>query len=154
MFATDPYLISQAYNQGHTPSALQHYYGARLRGQLSRVWSALTGRSCALHELSAVTHKAKVGGRQLAGILAVRIGQIRGTEGRPDDFDCDFNPLTDHTRARWLSVFTALARGTELPPVELIRAGNTYYVRDGHHRISAARTLGQQYIEAVVTAWA
>jgi ParB-like chromosome segregation protein Spo0J len=31
--------------------------------------------------------------------------------------------------------------------------GDTYYVRDGHHRISVARVLGQQYIDARVTIW-
>jgi len=28
-----------------------------------------------------------------------------------------------------------------------------YFVRDGHHRISVARALGQAYIDAEVTVW-
>jgi ParB-like chromosome segregation protein Spo0J len=38
-----------------------------------------------------------------------------------------------------------------LPPVDLVELDGTYYVRDGHHRISVARSLGQDYIEAEIT---
>ena len=44
-------------------------------------------------------------------------------------------------------------RGRSLPPVELIQLGDAYFVRDGHHRISAAAALGQQEIDAQVTVW-
>lgn len=40
--------------------------------------------------------------------------------------------------------------GVSFPPVELIRLGNAYLVRDEHHRISVARTLGINGIEAVM----
>jgi len=43
--------------------------------------------------------------------------------------------------------------GTPLPPVELVQVGDVYFVRDGHHRISVARTVGQRDIEAEVTVW-
>jgi hypothetical protein len=34
--------------------------------------------------------------------------------------------------------------------VALIQVGDVYFVRDGHHRISVARALGQAYIDAKV----
>jgi len=37
--------------------------------------------------------------------------------------------------------------------VELIQVGDVYFVRDGHHRISVARALGQRDVEAEVTLW-
>ena len=40
-----------------------------------------------------------------------------------------------------------------LPPIELIRVGGEYYVRDGHHRLSVAHALGEHFIEAEVTVW-
>jgi hypothetical protein len=147
MFASDSFLISQVYDQSKASRALQQYRMARVRGQLNHLWSALTGRSRSLHRLP----KTTAGGQRFAGLQAVPLRQIRGTEGRTDDFDRDFNPLTDHTRARWLSVFTAWEKDVALPPVELIGVGETYFVRDGHHRISVARALGQDYIERVVT---
>jgi hypothetical protein len=32
----------------------------------------------------------------------------------------------------------------------LIQIGDTYFVRDGHHRISVAQALGQKEIEAEI----
>jgi hypothetical protein len=80
----------------------------------------------------------------------VPIDRIRGSENRCGDFDQDFRPLQGHTRERWLSVATARMSGVCLPPVELLAVGDEYYVRDGHHRISVAHTLGEQFIEATV----
>jgi len=40
-----------------------------------------------------------------------------------------------------------------MPAVELIKVGEVYAVRDGHHRISVARALGEDFIDARVTAW-
>jgi uncharacterized protein (DUF1015 family) len=37
--------------------------------------------------------------------------------------------------------------------VVLIQVGDVYFVRDGHHRISVARALGQEELEAEVTCW-
>jgi hypothetical protein len=44
-------------------------------------------------------------------------------------------------------------QGTPLPPVELIQTGETYFVVDGHHRISVAKAFGEQSIDAEVTIW-
>jgi hypothetical protein len=76
--------------------------------------------------------------------------RIRGSEGRSDDFDCDFNPLHTRTRDRWMSVAIARSQGETLPLVELIQLGEDYFVRDGHHRISVARELSEEYIDAIV----
>jgi hypothetical protein len=35
-----------------------------------------------------------------------------------------------------------------LPPVQIIQTYEGYFVRDGYHRISVARALGQAAIEA------
>ena len=43
-----------------------------------------------------------------------------------------------------------LEEGREPPPVRLTRAGETLYVRDGRHRITAARVAGHVLIEAEV----
>jgi hypothetical protein len=43
-----------------------------------------------------------------------------------------------------------MMNGITLPPVELIKVGQDYFVRDGHHRISVSRMLGYGSIDAVV----
>ena len=83
-----------------------------------------------------------------AGVVNIPLSRIVGSEGRADDFDGAFNPLTDHTRDRWINIAAAVGSGASMPPVELIQAADGYYVRDGHHRISVARATGQATIEA------
>ncbi len=81
-------------------------------------------------------------------IVSVPIQQIKGSLGRSEDFDVDFNPLNERSRSRWISIATAVRKGTPMPAIELIQVGNTYYVRDGHHRISVARSMDQEAIDA------
>ena len=52
-----------------------------------------------------------------------------------------------------MSVAGAQLQDVPLPPVDLIQVGDRYFVRDGHHRISVARTLGQHFVEAEVTVY-
>jgi hypothetical protein len=87
------------------------------------------------------------------GILSVALSDIVGSEGRSCDFDSDWRPLNDASQARWMSISMARESKTPLPPVALIEVDGKYYVRDGHHRISVARSLGNEYIEALVTIW-
>ena len=44
-----------------------------------------------------------------------------------------------------------MRRGEALPPVDLMKIGEIYFVRDGHHRVSVARALGARDIDAYVT---
>ena len=87
------------------------------------------------------------------GAMAVPISQIQGSEGKSEEFDAEFRPLKPFSRDRWVSVAVALLQGKALPPVELIKVGQQYFVRDGHHRISVARAYGQYDVDAVVTVW-
>jgi hypothetical protein len=50
-------------------------------------------------------------------------------------------------------VETALQAGVKLPPAQLIRVGDTYFMLDGHHRVSVAQARGELEIEVEVTVW-
>jgi uncharacterized membrane protein YfbV (UPF0208 family) len=80
----------------------------------------------------------------------VPIGQIIGSAGRYQDFDRAFLPVQDRTRARWESIDIAHYADVILPPVELYKMGEVYFVKDGNHRVSVARERGQEYIDAYV----
>lgn len=69
----------------------------------------------------------------------------------PGEFDDQFHPTREEGRTRWLGVAIARLSGRDLPAVCLIELDGFYYVRDGHHRISVAQALGQQYIDAEIT---
>ena len=128
------------------------YAHARKRGNWGKILSVLSGRLCRLRALDEVSEARAARFRRRPGIQIVPIDQIRGSEGRSRDFDCAFYPVQDHNRERWLGVAMARQEEKSLPPVELIQVGDIYFVRDGHHRISVARALGQPVIEAEVLA--
>jgi hypothetical protein len=129
------------------------YQLARNRGRRGQLWSKVAGGSRSLLDLKRVTVACQIVARRDAGRRLVPVAQIRGSEGRVDDFDRDFNPLSDRTRKRWLGIAAARERGKALPPVSLVKVGEVYFVTDGHHRISVASAFGQEEVEARVTEW-
>jgi hypothetical protein len=129
------------------------YSRARDRGRWRQVWSTLIGRHHCLLSLNEIEATCTVHAHHYVGIRMVPIRQIRGSNGRSDDFDCDFNPLQDYNKERWLNVIAARWQGKALPPIELAEVRGVYFVLDGHHRISVAQALGQQDIEAKVIVW-
>lgn len=131
--------------------AAQQYWNGRFAAAWHNFTAAITGRSNRLQSLSDVSEHTTQ--RRYAGVHAVAIDQIRGSEGRTDDFDAQFRPLRSHNMDRWIGVAAAWMRGVSLPPVDLVQVGDSYFVRDGHHRISVARMAGQATIDAAVTVW-
>jgi len=129
------------------------YRSTRTNANRRKFWSWLTGDSRSLLDLGTVEAQCSIQSRCYAGIQTVPISQIQGSEGRSQDFDAEFRPLQSRTRDRWVGIATAGYMGRTLPPVELIQVGDLYFVRDGHHRISVARAMGQEGIEAEVTVW-
>jgi hypothetical protein len=85
------------------------------------------------------------------GLKVVPIAAIVGTVDRERDFDRHFRPTSGRVRARWEQIAAAMRRGDPLPPVDLIKIGEIYFVRDGHHRVSVACALGHDDIDAYVT---
>lgn len=141
------------YNNPQSEAASGLYTRACKRGQRGQLWASLTGHSRGLLALGQVHAAGSVEVQGDNGIRSVSIDRICGSENRSTDFDRDFNPLREHNRDRWLSIAQARQRGRALPPVALIQVGDLYFVRDGHHRISVARALGQKAIEATVVVW-
>jgi hypothetical protein len=80
----------------------------------------------------------------------VAIDQIVGSVGRYRDFDRAFLPRQVRTRGRWESIDRAYLEGVELPPIELYKIGETFFVKDGNHRVSVARERGQAFVDARV----
>jgi hypothetical protein len=126
-----------------------HHQGVR-----RQLWSRLTGRRQCLLNLAEVQQHLTIHTRTYAGVRLVPIDRICGSENRCADFDADFRPLKHHSQSRWASIALAHQQDIALPPIELVQINDRYFVRDGHHRISVARTLGQREIEAEVTVWA
>ena len=89
-------------------------------------------------------------GETYRGIQEVPIKQIVGSEDRFRDFDRAFLPRQAHTAGRWKNIDRAFLSDVILPPIQLYKVGNVYFVKDGNHRVSVARERGAEYIDAEV----
>ncbi|WP_051324257.1 ParB N-terminal domain-containing protein [Candidatus Solirubrobacter pratensis] len=85
------------------------------------------------------------------GLQIVPLDAIVGTVDRAVDFDRGFRPTSARLRSRWERIAAAQRRGEALPPISLFQVGDLYFVRDGHHRVSVAKSLGHEDIDAYVT---
>jgi len=133
--------------------AVRDFERLHQQGLHRRFWSGMTGRRHTLLNLHDVEKHTHIDTRSHAGVRLVPIAQICGSEGRCGDFDADSRPFKRHTQGRWVGIALARQQDVALPLVELVQIGDIYFVRDGHHRISVARMLGQGEIEAEVTVW-
>ncbi|MGB7537951.1 MAG: hypothetical protein WBM17_05395 [Anaerolineales bacterium] len=91
--------------------------------------------------------------RRYRGTMDIPVEQIVGSVDRGADFDRSFRPLAPHLRDRWISVYL-LAGESGWPPIRVFKAGDRYYVEDGHNRVSVARWFGMQTIRAEVWKYA
>jgi hypothetical protein len=137
----------------HAMQALQLYRKACREGLVKKLRRLISRKSNCLLDLNALRPNIQLRGSSYAGLQTVDIHKIQGTEGRCLDFDADFRPLHEGIRQRWLSIATARLENQTLPAISLIQVGALFFVRDGHHRISVARMLGELSIEAEVIAW-
>ena len=89
------------------------------------------------------------------GLQTVPLDQIAGTavEGNAQRGG-DFLPLrewrSDDWRARWQRILRAADTLANLPPVELLKLGDEYWVVDGHNRVAAGLYTGQVELDADV----
>jgi len=84
------------------------------------------------------------------GLQTVPINLIVGSEGRYHDFNKYFLPKADYLRSRWERVDEAHLKDIILPSILLYEIGGVYFVRDGNHRVSVAKTKGVEFIDAEV----
>lgn len=131
-------------------TSADEFFKARFRATLRGVITRLLRKGNRLLSLDTVLDGALVKGQHALGLRTVPINEIVGSSGRADDFDRAFYPRKNTTQERWVRINRAKQTGVELPPVELRKIGEQYFVMDGHHRISVARLRGQRYIDAQV----
>jgi hypothetical protein len=123
---------------------------ARWKALLHDLFAGIRGRPVDLLSFEEV--RERLGLRHVVdrGTQDVPLESIVGSLGREREFTRDFLPRSDSLRGRWLDVLR-LTRSLEgFPPVELYRVGDVYFVVDGHHRVSVARSIGSPAIEAHV----
>ena len=96
-----------------------------------------------------VQRKLRLNQNAYRGLQQVPLDQIVGSVGRYHDFTRTFLPLVESDSERWQRV-AELQMEAGLPPVDLYKVGDSYFVKDGNHRVSVARHFGATSIEAYV----
>jgi hypothetical protein len=126
---------------------------ARRQRALARLAAALRRAEDVNHILpfeEVVQAVGRTGERRL-GEQVIPLDSIVGTVDRSREFDRSFRPTSPRVRQRWERINLAQRKGTALPPIDVYRIGDMHFVKDGHHRVSVARALGQRDISAYVT---
>jgi hypothetical protein len=97
-----------------------------------------------------VRDRVTMEGESYRGMREVPVDQIVGSVDRFRDFDRRFLPKRKNTANRWKSIDRAYHQDVVLPPIQLYKVGDIYFVRDGNHRVSVAREHGVAFIDAEV----
>jgi hypothetical protein len=124
---------------------------AHLKAFLNETLSWITKSSNDLLPFDDVRRMLPLKGQYDLGNKEIPIDHIVGSVNRFNDFDRAFLPRQTNTRSRWMSVDRARIQDISLPPIEVYKIGDVYFVRDGNHRVSVARENGQAFIDAYVT---
>src|SRR5256714_667238 len=133
--------------------AIEDFDSARARAFWRKVRSVLTGRAGRLRSIEPALRAAGLEGRAFGGVYEIPVDKIAGSvapDAKAADFDATFLPVNRRMRDRWARIYQAMVEGDELPPIDVYKVDDRYYVIDGHHRVSVARNLDRPTINARV----
>jgi nucleotide-binding universal stress UspA family protein len=131
--------------------AINDFQAARLKAGIQEVLARITGKSTKLLSYEEVAEKLKLRIRVERGVQHIPLDAIVGSVGRYTDFTRTFLPRSDKDQERWSHVKAAfMESSTGLPPIEVYKVGEAYFVVDGNHRVSIARQEGMISIEGHV----
>ena len=129
-------------------SLADKFYALQTPARRDSLFAKLTGQSTNLAMFPEQASQ-KSPNRKYIGVNDIPIEQIVGTLNRNSDFDNKFRPLKSYLRDRWVNAYLSLENG-DWTPIVVHKVGEEYYVEDGHHRVSVARSLGRTCIEAKI----
>ncbi len=90
--------------------------------------------------------------QKFKGVEAIPIEKIVGSLGRYNDFNDEFLPQNNRISPKYENVKDAMMGGKILPPIKVYQIFDSYFVIDGHHRVTVAKKeLNAAAIDAEVT---
>lgn len=120
---------------------------AKVVSAVEDVLSVMRGVPNELVPFDWVRHLAPHGEHHL-GLQSIPVDAVIGSVDRYREFTRHFLPREEYLDERWIAIREAQLRGRELPPIQVYKVGQLYFVKDGNHRVSVARRNGQKYIDA------
>lgn len=103
-----------------------------------------------IKEFKTIEKEEELTNKIYLGVREIPIDKIIGTVEKAEDFDKDFNPTREDSRMRWVSVYMKYLESGSLPLVILYKVRDEYYVYDGNHRVSVAKSLNFHSVDAEV----
>ena len=90
------------------------------------------------------------------GVQTIDVDKVVGTAvGPANQRGSDFLPLKPFRSRNWAARWQRIGRASDrlaiLPPIDVLRYGDTHWVLDGHNRVAQAMYSGQAAIDADVT---
>jgi len=138
-------------NQYQFHAAVQDFQSARQRAAIQEILARITGKSTQLLSYEDVAEKLKLRTRTERGVQHIPLDAIIGSVGRDSDFTRTFLPRRNHDKERWANVKAVFMEASAgLPPIDVYKVGEVYFVIDGNHRVSIARQEKFPTIEAHV----
>ena len=134
----DSMTLNEDFNKAHRHAVFQ------------QLFSAFRWSNPDLLSLYEVTKLIKPEAEAYKGMQTIPVAKIIGSENRYHDFSSAFYPKNTRLQTRWESVDAARIDDVILPPISVYKLGDVYFVRDGNHRVSVARTQGVEFIDAEV----
>ncbi len=136
-------------NDRRTQVASQ-FHRAHRQASLEVLLSRLSGHPVDLLSYNDVIDKLGIAGHSRLGVRQIPLDAIVGSVGRYQDFTRTFLPRSKEDEERWVSVASAATSVADLPPIEVYKIGDVYFVLDGNHRVSLARGQALEAIAANV----
>jgi len=132
--------------------AYDQWNSAHRRALWSRLLNNIQGDSSRLLDFNEVVHRLHLKNAVYRGIQMIPLDRIVGSVGRYQDFTRAFLPLREEMRSRWQDIANIEINplGKILPPIDAYKVGEWYFVKDGNHRVSVKRHLGNPDIEAKI----
>lgn len=127
------------------------FQNARRQAFVQELMGLVRGKSAELLSFDDIKARLRLREESYKGLQNVPVEKIVGSVGRYRDFTSNFLPRGSTSRDRWSRVYAQVNSLEGVPPVELYKVGDVYFVRDGNHRVSVAKQLHSQTIEAHVT---
>jgi len=137
--------------KGFYTEGINVFQNARRSAFLQEMFSLLRGQSAELLSFDDIKARLRLREESYRGLQDVPVAKIVGSVGRYRDFTNTFLPRGSTSRDRWSRVYAQVNSMEGVPPIELYKVGDVFFVRDGNHRVSVARQLGSETIQAHVT---
>jgi hypothetical protein len=130
---------------------INKFQGVRARAFWQELANLVRGKSTELLSFEEIRTRLRLKAESYRGLQDIELDRIVGSVGRYTDFTRDFLPKTNEMKERWSRVYAQINSMQGVPPIEVYKVGDVYFVRDGNHRVSIAKQAGDKSIQAHVT---